>query len=267
MLKIRITRTEVEPRANEHVTVVDCHLNWKHHISIVSKKVSRSIGIMYRIRKYVDLHVLKSVYYSLIYSHIVYAIQVWGSANVSELDKILILQKKAVRMMTYKDQYPQIPGPRNPSDPIFNELGVLKVQDVFKLQVSKFIYDCLSSNTSSIFWDWFILNHMVHSYNTTSNTIVNMNSKFEVESVSETNILHTQCSKLVNYGAKRLKVAGPFLWNSLPGYIRNSKSVFTLKSSLKKFFIGQYETVIPVSGYYYVSKLSLCYMKITISKM
>ena len=48
---------------------VDCHLDWKHHISTVSKKVSRSIGVMYRIRKYVDLHVLKSVYYSLIYSH------------------------------------------------------------------------------------------------------------------------------------------------------------------------------------------------------
>ena len=113
---------------------VDSHLNWKHHISIVSKKISRSIGIMYRIRKYVDLHVLKSVYYSLIYSHIVYAIQVWGSANATELDKILILQKKAVRMMTYKDQYPQIPGPRNPSDPIFAELCILKVQDVFKLK-------------------------------------------------------------------------------------------------------------------------------------
>ena len=94
-----------------------------------------------------------------------------------------------------------------------------------------------------------------------------MNNNFEVESVSETNILHTQCSKLVNYGAKMLKVAGLFLWNSLPEYIRNSKSVFTLKSSLKNFFIGQYETDLKVSGYYYVSKLSLCYMKITISKM
>ena len=74
---------------------------------------------MYRIRKYLKLHVLKSMYYSLIYSHIVYAIQVWGSANDTELDKILILQKKAVRMMLYKDQYPQLPGPLNPTNPLF----------------------------------------------------------------------------------------------------------------------------------------------------
>ena len=246
---------------------MDCHLNWKQHISIVSKKVSRSIGIMYRIRKYVDIQVLKSVYYSLIYSHIVYAIQVCGSANVTELDKILILQKKAVRMMTYKDQYPQISSPLNPSDPIFVDLGILKVQDVFRLQVSKFIYDCLSNNTPSIFWDWFTLNSMMHTYNTISNTVIDMDKEFEVISISETYILHTQCSKLVNYGAKLLKVAGPLLWNSLPENIRKSSSVFTLKSNLKKFFINQYETDLSVSGYYYVSKLSLDCMKITITKM
>ena len=248
---------------------VDCHLSWKHHISIISKKVSRSIGIMYRIRKYVDLRVLKNIYYSLIYSHIVYAIQVWGSANVTELDKILILQKKAVRMMTQKDQFPQMRGPLNPSDPIFVELGILKVQDVFKLQVSKFIYECLSFKSPRIFWDWFIPNHSVHSYNTTSNTNIKVNNRFEfkVESISESNILHTQCSKLANYGAKQLKVAGPFLWNSFPAHIRNANSIFTFKSSLKKFFIEQYNTDLSVSGHYYVSKMSICGMKLTISKM
>ena len=58
--------------------IIDCHLNWKHHILNVSKKISRSIGVMYRIRKYVNTNILKSLYYSLIYSHIVYAIQIWG---------------------------------------------------------------------------------------------------------------------------------------------------------------------------------------------
>ena len=80
---------------------------------------------MYRIRNYVPLSVLKSIYYSL-YSHIVYAIQVWGSANNNELHSILILQKKAIRMMTCKDQYPKIPGPRYPSNPILLSLEYLK---------------------------------------------------------------------------------------------------------------------------------------------
>ena len=226
---------------------------------------------MHRIRKYVNLGVLKSIYYSLIYSHIVYAIQVWGSANDSQLDKILILQKKAVRMMSYKDQYPPLRGPLNPADPIFFELGILKVHDVFKLQVSKFIYNCLSFNTPENFWGWFNPNHTVHNYNTISNSIVNMNvnDNLEVEvNVTETNILHTQCSNLVNYGAKKLKVAGVILWNNLPECIRNSQSAFTLKRDLKKHLIEFYDkTSYEVYGCYYVSKLSLDFMKMTVSKM
>ena len=58
------------------------------------------IGIMYRLRPFLPLNVLKNVYYSLVYSHIVYAIEVWGSAVKTEMDKILILQKKAMRLMT-----------------------------------------------------------------------------------------------------------------------------------------------------------------------
>ena len=251
--------------------IVDCHLNWKQHIINVSKKISRSIGVMYRIRKYLNPHVLKSIYYSLIYSHIVYAIQVWGSANDSELDKILILQKKAVRMMSFNDQYPPLSGPLNPADPIFSKLGILKVHDVFKLQVSKFIYNCLSFNTPQNFWRWFNLNNTVHNYNTISNSIVNvnLNDNFEVEvEVTETNILHTQCSNLVNYGAKKLKVAGAIVWNNLPECIRNSQSVFTLKKYLKKHLIERYDkTPYQVHGFYYVSKLSLDCMKITFSKM
>ena len=57
-----------------------------------------------------------------------------------------------------------------------------------------------------------------------------MNVDYEVDSICETNTLHTQYSKLVNYGAKMLKVSVPLLWNSLPEHIRNCASIFTLKS-------------------------------------
>lgn len=248
--------------------IIDCQLNWKHHIVSISKKISRGIGVMYRIRNYVDLKVLKSVYYSLIYSHIVYAIEVWGSACITELDNILILQKKAVRMMTNTDQYPPIPGPRNPSNPSFVALEILKIQEVFKLQTAKFIFNCLAFNTPSIFWNWFTPNHQIHTYNSRSGVTVCMNADYEVASISESNILHTHYSKLVNYGAKMLKVSGPLMWNSLPEHIRNSASIFTLKKILKKYFLNQYDTSpIPVSNYYYVSKLSLCLMRLTLTKV
>ena len=78
---------------------------------------------------------MKSVYYSLIYSHIIYAIEIWGSESKTELDKILIPQKIAMRLTTFNDMCPSVPVPFKPSDPIFIKLETLKVMDItFKFQ-------------------------------------------------------------------------------------------------------------------------------------
>ena len=71
-------------------------------------------------------------------------------------------------MMTKNDRYPQVPGPLISSNPIFKDLKILKVEDVFKLHVTKFIFSCLSRITPCIFFDWFTLNHTVHNHNTVS---------------------------------------------------------------------------------------------------
>ena len=107
---------------------------------------------------------LKNVYYSLLYPHLVYAIQVRGSACPSEMNKILILQKRALRIISYA--LPPVPGPLYPTDPLFHEFEIMKINDVFKLQVAKFIFNCMHLNTPHIFHNWFTLNHMVHNYNT-----------------------------------------------------------------------------------------------------
>ena len=96
------------------------------------------------------LNVMKNVYYSLIYSHIIYAIEVWGSAFRTELDKILILQKRVMRLMTFNDVSPAIPGPLSCADPIFVKMNSMKVEDIYKYQVAKFVFKCLQKYTCTI---------------------------------------------------------------------------------------------------------------------
>ena len=84
---------------------------------------------MYKLRPFLPLNVMKNVYYSLIYSHIIYAIEAWGSACKTELDKIFILQKRAMRLITNNDSYPAVFGPLISSDQIFIVLEMLKVSD------------------------------------------------------------------------------------------------------------------------------------------
>ena len=49
---------------------------------------------MYKLRPFVNLSTMKSVYYSIIYPHLIYGLQVWGSAFKTELEKMNIMQKK-----------------------------------------------------------------------------------------------------------------------------------------------------------------------------
>ena len=68
----------------------------------------------------------------------------------TELHKILILKKRATRLMTYNDVFPLNPGPLSPSDPIFIKLNLLKAVDIYKHQVSKFVFKCLNGTNPTV---------------------------------------------------------------------------------------------------------------------
>ena len=103
------------------------------------------------------------------------------------------------------------------------------------------------------------------THNTRANTDVVMINDSEIE---RTNILHIQNCNLSTYGAKTFKVAGPVLWNELPDQTRNAKSRFSFKNSLKNNIINKYlPPIIPAEELLYISNLSICCMRITISRM
>ena len=58
--------------------LMDEHLNWKKQIANVTKKISRGIGILAKLRCYLDPKLLKNIYYCIVYSHLSY-----GSMGVS----------------------------------------------------------------------------------------------------------------------------------------------------------------------------------------
>ena len=101
---------------------IDEHLTWKEHISNISKKISRGVGIICKLRKSMSTCLLRTIYYSLVYSNIAYGVHVWGSVYSTESDTILVLQKKAVRAMTGKRWYQKHgePGPLASSDPLLS---------------------------------------------------------------------------------------------------------------------------------------------------
>ena len=107
--------------------IIDSTLSWKDHICNLTKKLSRVIGVMFKLRPFVNLKIMKNIYYALLFSHIVYGIQVWGTACDIHLKALQVLQNRTVRLITYNDQFPIIPGLPPASNPIFSKLGLLKI--------------------------------------------------------------------------------------------------------------------------------------------
>ena len=74
--------------------IFDPKLSWKVHISELCKKLSRRVGMLFKMCDICPETVLKSLYYGLFNSHLSYGIAIWGVASRTLLEKVLLLQKK-----------------------------------------------------------------------------------------------------------------------------------------------------------------------------
>ena len=212
--------------------LLDSTLTWKYQISSICKKISRALGVMYKLRPFLPLNVMKNVYYSLIHSHINYAIEIWGLAFQTQIDKVFILQKRAMRMMTFNDQFPVVPGPLIPSDPLFVRLEIMKVNEMHKYQVAKFIYKSINKLTPVNFQLWFKINQEAHDHRTRSN--------FKIDDNTIIKNLFIPSARTTNYGLKQIKVNGPRIWNSLPTHLKQATSLKFFLNKLKGHFISEY---------------------------
>ena len=67
---------------------LDENLSWKIHINYISKKISKSVGIIYRSRFLLSLVTKLSLYYSLIYPYLTYCNIVWSSTYETNVKRI-----------------------------------------------------------------------------------------------------------------------------------------------------------------------------------
>ena len=69
---------------------LDKYMNWKRHTDYIASKISKSIGILNRLKHILPTEIKIMIYNSLILSHINYGILMWGYHS----DRLYKLQKK-----------------------------------------------------------------------------------------------------------------------------------------------------------------------------
>ena len=197
--------------------MIDSNLSWKTQISCISKKIKRSIGILSKLRYYVDLSILIKLYYALIYPFLIYGIITWGNTYPTTIQPLSVLQKKAVRIMTFSkfDEH---------SSPLFKKLNIIKLSDLIKYHISIFMFKFHNQLLPSVFNSYFTSVENIHSYNTRATA--------------------KKCYYLpkarTNYGLFSVRYQGPKIWNMIEQQIKLSSSIHQFKQKLKIEFFSTY---------------------------
>ena len=116
-ISISINGNPVEQVTNfNFLPKLDQNITWHDHISEISIKVARVIGIMNKLKHIFPHQILRTLYNSLIHPHLIYGLYIWGFSP----KRLTILQKKAVRILARR---PYI----SHTTPIFKDLKILKL--------------------------------------------------------------------------------------------------------------------------------------------
>ena len=127
---------------------IDETLMGRDHCEEIIKKLSRANGILAKTRHYVPLKHLKNIYFATFSPNVIYGSQVWGQSLQTVIDKISLLQRKAVRLMTFSNFDAH-------SEPLFKELKILKIKDNIFLQNCLFVHDYFHGNLPKSFNNTF----------------------------------------------------------------------------------------------------------------
>ena len=119
---------------------LDQNITWKPHITKMAIKIARVIGVLNKLKHIFPQHILLTIYNSLIQPHFIYGLYLWGL----NCKRLKILQKKAVRILAFR---PYI----SHSTPIFKTLKILKLEDLYTMQLYKFYY----KNTNNLLPSYF----------------------------------------------------------------------------------------------------------------
>ena len=197
---------------------LDRNISWRRHISNVITKISQTIGIIGRARKFMDSAQLLLLYNTMVLPHLQYCLINWGNfkedRNLKLRDRILRLQKCFLRVIYGAHRLSH-------ADPLFARACTLKIDDLFEQSVRCFSYkhtnNMLPATMASL------VNRINHTHNTRG---------------SQSNLVVRTSDH------KSLRYIVPKHWNSLPTTLKQTPTISSFKQNSKKHLLASYSAFV-----------------------
>jgi len=157
----------------------------------VGCKVSHNVGILRKLKFTLSQTCLLLLYNSLVLPYLQYCSIIWGCSSPNKLKSLIVLQKKAVRIIV-KAEF------RAHTTPLFKKCSLLKIMDICQFQIALFMFKFTISKLPSMFNSYFTYTSSIHHYSTRSSI-----SGLAMPSVR------------MKIRQRSIKYQGPFVWNKL----------------------------------------------------
>ena len=191
--------------------LLDENLSWKFHLTELSKKLARTCGLFFKVRHFLPVVVLICLYNSLISPFLQYGILVWGLTYETLINPVFLLQKRIIRATSFEHY-------TSHTNPIFTDLKILKLQDLFHLKLMCFVYESLFKISAIVFITSLLL----------WNPFINMVQERRAKMVFS-------CHRKTQYGLRSIGYYGARCWNEITTNIKRSSSLKIFRKKLKSF--------------------------------
>lgn len=191
---------------------MDEKLSWKFHIDKIANKIARANYILSKVKNILSNNTLKTLYTSLVHSHIDYGLTIWGNSN--HIDRLFKLQKKSLRIINKKPY-------NSHTEPLFKNCGIMQIYDQYKYNILKFMYQLKYQKLPISF----------HSF----------------PYFTQLDRRHTRQYQLAHclryrttYSSKLPLHTFPRIWNILDIDLQQSKSINVFKKNVKQQILNNY---------------------------
>ena len=215
---LKINKQEIERvRSTKFLGVmIDDQLNFKCHIDYLMLKLSKYLGLFYKIRHYLPKSAMIVLYKTLFEPHLDYCNVIWCNTYETHLSKLLVLQRKIIRAISWSEYRAHAP-------PLFHRLGLLRLTEF------------------NDYHNVCIMFQVVNGVNARLSELIPIRYPQHTYSTRNTDHIYGKDRKLVCTGHS-VVCRGPQLWNELDDRLRKVRSFSKFKKEIKVVLMSPYET-------------------------
>jgi len=191
--------------------LIDENLSMTEHTESIAIKLRKANGAISKIRHYVPINLLRSIYFALFHSHAHYGLQIWGQ-NLSPNSRITKLQKTAVRLMTFSNL-------NSSSKPLFLQTNIMTLKEYVFMLNTNLAYQTLNYTSPIAIQQTLNLKHLSDRYLTRG--VAN-------------NLLKRPPARTSKYGISSIRYQIVLHWNLLQSFYENIDLASTRPSRINK---------------------------------